>query len=131
KPELYARIGVPEYFIFDPEGRYLDAPLLGYRIKGGVYVPLKPAKDGSLVSKELGLRLVPEGAMLRLVDLTTGKKVLTRQEARERAEQQTRRERRRTAEERQRAAELAAEVERLRALLAEQPRQTKVNGGAS
>src|SRR5260370_38084368 len=57
-------------------------------------------------------RLVPEGEMLRVSALKTGKPVLTRQEQAERAKQQARNERRR-------AAELAAEVERLRQLLKE------------
>jgi hypothetical protein len=108
KRELYAQIGVREYFLFDPEARYLDPPLQGYRLKGGVYVALKPAKDGSLVSKELGLRMVPEGEMLRLVDLKTGKKILTRGEANE---------------------QLAAEVAQLQERLAKQAEQAGTNGG--
>jgi Uma2 family endonuclease len=100
---LYAAVGIPEYFLFDPEGKYLDPILQGFRRQKGAYVPMKPAKDGSLTSRQLGLRLVPEGVLLRLIDLRTGQPVLTRTE---RAEQ-----------ERQRAEELAAEVARLKAEL--------------
>jgi Uma2 family endonuclease len=107
KRQLYAQIGIKEYFVFDPEGCFLKPVLQGFKLVKGQSVPMKPAADGSLVSKELGLRLVPEGEMLRLVDLKTGKPVLTRAE---RAEQ-----------EKQRAEELAAEVERLRAQLANRP----------
>jgi Uma2 family endonuclease len=106
KRQLYARLGVKEYFVFDPEGRYLDPVLQGFRLVKGQSVPMKPAADGSLISKELGLRLVPEGGMLRLIDLATGQPVPTRLE---RAEQ-----------ERQRADALAAEVARLRAQLRQQ-----------
>jgi hypothetical protein len=106
KPQLYASLGVKEYFVFDPEGRYLKPVLHGFRTSRGRPVPMKPAADGSLVSRQLGLRLVPEGALLRLIDLEAGQPVPTRAE---RAEQQ-----------RQRAEALAAEVERLRALLAKQ-----------
>src|SRR5262249_40024151 len=67
KRVLYERLGIPEYFIFDPEAKYLKVPLLGFRLRKGAYVPLKPAADGSLTSQQLGLRLVPEGEMLRLV----------------------------------------------------------------
>jgi Uma2 family endonuclease len=96
KRRLYAEIGIPEYFIFDPEARYIDPPLQGFRRRKGVYVPMKGARDGSLVSRELGLRLVREGILLRLIDRKTGERVLTRRE---------------------RAEELAAEVKQLRALL--------------
>jgi Uma2 family endonuclease len=104
KPELYARLRVPEYFLFDPEGRFLDPVLQGFRCRGGVPVGVKPNADGSLTSRHLGLRLVPEGAMLRLVDVRTGQRVPTRAERAEQAEEQ--------------AAQLAAEVVRLRAELA-------------
>ncbi len=103
KRQLYARLRVKEYFVFDPEGRYLDPVLQGFRSVNGQSVPMKPASDGSLISKELGLRLVPEGRMLRLVDLATGKPILTRLE---RAEQ----ERQRAQEARQ-----SARIEKLRA----------------
>jgi Uma2 family endonuclease len=34
KPELYARLGVREYFLFDPHEEYLDPPLQGYHRVG-------------------------------------------------------------------------------------------------
>jgi Uma2 family endonuclease len=111
KVALYERLQIPEYFLFDPEGKYMDRPLRGYRLRKGKYVELTPAADGSLVSKELGLRLVPEGEYLRLIDLKTGKALLTPLEKFELAQKAVR--------ERQRAEALAAEVERLRALLHE------------
>jgi hypothetical protein len=111
KPQLYAGLGVKEYFVFDPEGRYLKPVLLGFRSVRRRPVPMKPAADGSLVSRQLGLRLVPEGEMLRLIDLETSQPVPTRAE---RAEQ----ERERAEQERERAEAMAAEVERLRGLLA-------------
>jgi Uma2 family endonuclease len=80
KPAEYAGIGVKEYFLFDPEGKYLDSALQGFRTVKGKPVPMKPAADGSLVSKQLGLRLVAEGAMLRLIDLETGEPIPTREE---------------------------------------------------
>jgi Uma2 family endonuclease len=112
KVVLYERLRIPEYFLFDPEGRYMDRPLRGFRLRKGKYVELKPAVDGSLISKELGLRLVPEGELLRLIDAKTGRAVPTRLEKAEL-------EKRRAEEERQRAESLAAEVQRLRQLLHE------------
>jgi Uma2 family endonuclease len=109
KRQLYAELRVKEYFVFDPEGRYLDPVLQGFRNRAGRSVPLPAAVDGGLVSRELGLRLVPEGEMLRLIDLQTGRPVLTRSE---RAEQESKR-----------AKELEHEVQRLRALLSQHGRQ--------
>jgi Uma2 family endonuclease len=141
----YERFQIPEYFLFDPEGEYLDPVLRGFRLARGKYVELQPAEDGSLISEELGLRLLPEGIMLRLIELKTGKPVLTRAEQAARALEQARLERRKTRaarrqaaterqkaedekhraaeekqradQEQQRAATLAAEVQRLQALL--------------
>jgi Uma2 family endonuclease len=35
KPALYERWHIPEYFLFDPEGRYMDRPLRGFRLRKG------------------------------------------------------------------------------------------------
>jgi Uma2 family endonuclease len=114
KRELYARLGIAEYFIFDPAGLYLDPVLQGFRLENGIYVPLTPAADGSLLSRELGLRLRPEGAMLRLIDVRTGQPVPTRREQAEQALQQAQQERQRAEQatqlaeqEKQRAEESA------------------------
>jgi Uma2 family endonuclease len=131
KKDTYAQLGVMEYFIFDPLGEYLDPPLQGFRLENGVYQPLTPAEDGSLISQELGLRLVPEGEKLRLVDAATGRPVLTERERAAQAEQLAEQakqladeekqradeEKQRADEEKQRADALAAELARLRASL--------------
>jgi Uma2 family endonuclease len=96
KRELYARIGIREYIVFDPEDHYIHPQLQGFRTKNAQSIPMKAMGDGSLRSRELGLVLTPEGAMLRLRDAKTGQLVLTRGE---RAEAES-----------QRAEELAAQV---------------------
>jgi Uma2 family endonuclease len=115
KRELYARLGVREYFLFDPEALYLDPPLRGFRLDGENFVEIQPAADGSLICQELGLRLIAEGQMLRLIDLQTNKPILTREE--------------RTEQERQRAEQAEAEVERLKQMLASLTQQK--NGGSA
>ena len=68
KYDLYERLGVTEYFLFDPLGEYLRPPCRGYRLHQGRYRPLSPAADGSLWSAVLGLALHERGEQLRLYD---------------------------------------------------------------
>jgi Uma2 family endonuclease len=60
--ELYARLGIPEYFVFDRPG----ARILGWRAKspGASYERLVP-QSGRLASGVLGLDLTVESGMLR------------------------------------------------------------------
>jgi Uma2 family endonuclease len=76
KKNLYERLGVSEYFLFDPTGDYLNPRLQGYRLEQERYRPLVHDPDGSLPSLITGLRLRPEGENLRLVDAPTGEKLL-------------------------------------------------------
>ncbi len=117
KKELYARLKVREYFLFDPDGKYLKPAVQGFRWQKGQYLPIKPDPDGSLLSKQLGVRLRAEGEMLRLVDLRTGAPLPTRQEQVEHARQKALAERRRAQTEQQRAEaeQKRAEAEQQRA----------------
>ena len=111
KREVYAQLGVAEYFLFDPEAEALDPPLEGYRLRQTHYRRITPARDGSLLCRELGLRASVEGRhSLRLRDATTGIPLLTPEEQAEQYEQ-------RAEQERQRADALTEEVARLRAEL--------------
>ena len=76
KRALYERLGVAEYYLFDPLGDCLDPRLQGFRLVEGRYVPLTLEADGGLTSEKLGARMVPEGYMLRLIDARTGELVL-------------------------------------------------------
>jgi Uma2 family endonuclease len=73
KKDIYRRLGVEEYFLFDPYGDYLEPRLQGHRLESGWYVPMSPEPDGSLVSRTTGLLLRTEGERLRLVDPETGR----------------------------------------------------------
>jgi Uma2 family endonuclease len=126
KPDIYSRLGVREYFMFDPLGDYLDPQLIGFRLVREKYVQMDKAQP-RLRSKVLGLDLVAEDNWLRFYDAATGEKLLTHEEAhaaRELAEAQTQREvaaRQREAEARQ-----AAELKAQRALAAQQAAEAEV-----
>ena len=66
KHDLYERLGVAEYFLFDPLGEYLRPPFQGHRLTQDHYIALQPAADGSLWSAVLELH--PRGESLRLFD---------------------------------------------------------------
>ena len=75
KKELYERLGVQEYFLFDPLDEYLSPRLQGYRLVGGRYEALIAAEDGSLESENLGVWLKGEGILLRVTNIETGELV--------------------------------------------------------
>ncbi len=41
KPQLYAKLGVQEYFLYDPDADYLDPPLQGFRFQAGEILPIE------------------------------------------------------------------------------------------
>ena len=55
KRELYAALGIPEYFLCDVDRRYLPSPLIGLRLVDGEYVEIAPNADGGISSEVLGL----------------------------------------------------------------------------
>jgi Uma2 family endonuclease len=109
KREIYARLGVAEYFQFDPEGEYLDPRLQGARLVNGRYQTVQSEPDGSLLSKATGVRFHVEGDRIRLTDAATGVPFLRRGE--------------KTKALREVEAKAAAAEERIRALEEELARQ--------
>ncbi|MGE0130428.1 MAG: Uma2 family endonuclease [Blastocatellales bacterium] len=89
KFHTYEKLGVHEYFIFDPTSDYIKgSPLIGFRLEDGEYVEMELVDD-RLHSDELGLDLVIAENTLRLFNPGTGKFLLTTDEeaeARMRAE---------------------------------------------
>ena len=76
KPQKYARMGVTEYFQYDPTGDYLKPhQLKGFRLVGDCYEPIAPQflSDGvlSIYSEVLGLELRLISGELRFYDRTT------------------------------------------------------------
>jgi Uma2 family endonuclease len=76
KKDLYERLGVKEYFLFDPLGEHLEPRLQGYKRVKGRFKNLVPDANGSLKSRITGLILHPDGEGLRLRDGESGDPLL-------------------------------------------------------
>ena len=117
KRELYRRLGVSEYWQFDPTGDYLRPVLQGLELVAGEYeaLPCRERGDGTLVmaSAVLGLELRVTGRGLRFHDPETGRYLLTYAE--EQAERREERAARRQAEAKWQQAE--TRIRELEALL--------------
>ena len=117
KRALYGRLGVSDYFLYDPRGEYLAPPLQGMRLRGSGYVPLSPVGvpgggGQGMWSEALGLYLCRRGQALRVYDPATGRVFLThREEAAARRKEIAAR--RKEAEARQAAEARIAELEAL------------------
>ena len=115
--ERYARVGIPEYFIFDGDRQTLE----GYRLPAPHarhYERIVPS-HGRYVSRVLGLELAAEGEDLRLWAGDVPLLISAQRAAEERRlrEEETRlleKETRKRQEWERRFAELQAEMERLR-----------------
>jgi Uma2 family endonuclease len=127
KPELYASLGITEYFQYDPTGDYLDPQLKGQRLVNGVYQPLPIVTNwaglDSIYSQTLDLELCLESSQMRFYDPRSQDKLLSYAElmaAKAMADQTLVEAQRQTDEAQQmaNAAQLRAErlAERLRAI---------------
>ena len=104
KPQSYARIGIGEYFLYDPASEYLAPPLQGYRLADDGYDVIRPDAAGTLVCEQLGILLRLEDGELVMRDARTGQRLQTSGEAAEA----------RAAEEASARQELESELKRLR-----------------
>ncbi len=104
KRRIYEKIGVGEYYIFDPEYSYLPVPLLAYHLENGEFIAQKVVKN-RVTSKVLGLELVDNGKDLRLFNPKTNEFLPTIQELAELESSKN-----------AKIAELEAEIARLRGL---------------
>jgi Uma2 family endonuclease len=124
KRALYERLGVAEYYLYDPEAEYLRPPLQALHLVDGAFVPVAADAAGTVRSPRLGLELRLVNGWLQLFDADTGQRlprVAERRDALARAEhamvverRQAVAERRRAAAARQRAEQAESELARLR-----------------
>lgn len=122
KKDLYAEVlKAKEYFLYDPDDRYLTSQLMGYCLtEDGVYLPIKRTAKGHLPSFKLSLELGVRDMELGLYEPQTERWLLNPMEesdARKQAEIKALQESfaRKLAERKAERAE--AELARLRALL--------------
>ena len=91
----YERMGVSEYWRFDPDGRHIPQGLDGWRLEGGKYRPVAGRRQvrGARMyrSEVLGLDLRAEGRLLRFRDPRTGLDLKTHAETHDALENAERR----------------------------------------
>ena len=82
KREIYERIGIREYFLFQPDATRPGPRLVGYELGQWGYRRLGPevGLPGSVRSALLGVSLRPEGAFLRVRDARSGTDYLWHEE---------------------------------------------------
>ena len=79
KVKLYEKLGVKEYFIFDPQYNCLSEPLIAYRLTNGILVR-QEVTDDTAFCESLGLKLVNTNKTLRLLEPKSGEYLLTAEE---------------------------------------------------
>jgi Uma2 family endonuclease len=110
KKATCARLGVAEYWLYDPEGEYLRPSLQGFRLVAGEYRTVVADERGALPSAALGLTLHLEQGLLVLTDGTTGERLDRPVEAVARARAAAEAERRGAELERRRAEAMRAQL---------------------
>ena len=88
KRDVYASLGVSEYFLYDPRAEYLAPPLQGFRLHEGEYravpaVTVLSNRGVAVASEVLGLELRDEreARRVRLRDPATGESLLSHRES--------------------------------------------------
>jgi hypothetical protein len=99
----------------------LNPRLQGYHLAKATYEPLAATPDGSIISRELGLRFALEQGDLAMFDVQTGERLLSQEEL-------AHRERQRADEAEQRARALQDEVARLKDAAKKGNGQKRKNG---
>ena len=92
KRDIYAEIGIDEYWRFDPEGAYFPVPLIGERLVNGEYEPISVDTDADGIlrghSDALGLDICVRGELeLRFYEPVSAEWLRSHQESEDRIRQ--------------------------------------------
>ncbi len=117
KKELYASLGIRDYFLYDAEALYLSPPLKGYTLVDSAYKAIPEDVRGNVRSAALNLDFHACEEGLGIFNPVTGKWLRTRSERTETAEEsaETAKQRAETAEQRAETAEQRVETAEERA----------------
>ncbi len=83
KFRLYQKLGIQEYYIFDPDYSYLETPLIAFHLSDGEYEEIEIVEN-KVFSPSLGLEIVNTGETLRLLAPKTGEFLPTREDLKNR-----------------------------------------------
>ena len=93
KRDVYASLGIQNYFLYDAEGLYLPSPLMGFTLVDGVYVAISADERGGFRASALDLDFHIRDGEIAIYDPVVGEWLQTRAERTEiaeaRAEQET------------------------------------------
>jgi Uma2 family endonuclease len=126
KMEIYARLGIGDYFLYDAEGLYLPSQLMGFELINGAYVNIPAGAEDGIRSSVLDLDFHLRGEHLGIYSPAAGEWIQTAAEAAEaRAQQEANARQEETA--RAETAEARAETAEARAETAEARAQQEAN----
>jgi Uma2 family endonuclease len=83
KFRLYEKLGIKEYYIFDPDYAYLESPLIAFHLRENEYEEIE-LTDNKILSPSLNLELINTGETLRLRNPATDEFLPTREDLKNR-----------------------------------------------
>ncbi len=130
KKELYASLGIRDYFLYDAEAKFLPSQLMGFTLVDRTYAAISAGESGGVQSAALNLEFHALDDGLGIYNPVTGKWLHSRAERTDIAEARTEiaEARAETAEERAETAEERAETAEERAETAEERAEREAAG---
>lgn len=80
KMDIYASLGIKDYFLYDAEDVYLPSQLMGYELVNGTYIEVQPDENGGIHSSSLGLDFRIRDESIAIFDPVANDWVRTRAE---------------------------------------------------
>ena len=89
KKDVYASLGIQNYFLYDAEGLYLPTPMMGFTLVAGEYVAIPADERGGIRASVLNLDFHIRDGEISIYDPVAGAWLQTRAERTEIAEART------------------------------------------